>query len=288
MHTHGSGGRRRGKSRPRILYWFRTPPGVRIGRSALDEDAIRLIEQHNPDVEFDWTRILKGQDDSAETRPAPSLDRQPPPRPREVPARRPDVRGARVSQSPESSEIEPPAPSTDLRVEPQNDAPIDASVEPARAENPKTAEPAEVEVIEDFLAEPRVETPAPRPQAGDAISAVESRLGSEGLSRLRARYSEVMARISETVSDPARQEELKARAERLNPDTWVTEAEVSAGLESYESVFETLRSVVGRRRRRRRSFDHRREASSQSAAGADPTDAEPETDQPTGDAGEDQ
>ena len=36
-----------------------------------------------------------------------------------------------------------------------------------------------------------------------------------------------MARISETVPDPARQEELKARAERLNPDTWVTEAEVS-------------------------------------------------------------
>ena len=33
-----------------------------MGRSALDEDAIRLIEQHNPDVEFDWTRILKGQD----------------------------------------------------------------------------------------------------------------------------------------------------------------------------------------------------------------------------------
>ena len=42
-----------------LLYWFRTPPGVRVGRAAIDEDAIRLLEQHNPDVQFDWTRILK-------------------------------------------------------------------------------------------------------------------------------------------------------------------------------------------------------------------------------------
>ena len=36
--------RRRNKGRSRILYWFRTPPGVRVGRAAIDEDAIRLIE----------------------------------------------------------------------------------------------------------------------------------------------------------------------------------------------------------------------------------------------------
>jgi len=112
--------------------------------------------------------------------------------------------------------------------------------------------PPEVELIEEFLAEPRVEAAPNRPLAGDAISAVETRLGSEGLSRLRARYSEVLARISETITDPARQDELKTQAERLNPDTWVTDAEVTAGLESYESVFESLRTVVGRRRRRRR------------------------------------
>ena len=120
-------------------------------------------------------------------------------------------------------------------------------------------EPGDLAVVEEFLVEPRVEPPAPRPQAGDALSAVEARLGSEGLSRLRARYSEVLARISETITDPVRQEELKATAERLNPDTWVTEAEVRAGLEDYETVFEALRFVVGRRRRRgRRSSDRQR------------------------------
>ena len=38
-------GRRNGRSRQRILYWFRTPPGVKVGRPALDEDAIRWIEE---------------------------------------------------------------------------------------------------------------------------------------------------------------------------------------------------------------------------------------------------
>jgi hypothetical protein len=78
------------------------------------------------------------------------------------------------------------------------------------------------------------------------------RLGSQGLSRLRARHAEVLARISEKVGDLAKREELKVQAERLNPDTWVTDAEVTAGLEAYESVFETLRGVVGRGRKRRR------------------------------------
>jgi hypothetical protein len=80
-------------------------------------------------------------------------------------------------------------------------------------------------------------------------------LGAEGLARLRARHAEVLARISEKPFEEAQREELRAKAERLNPDAWVTDAEVSAALEQYETVFEELRAVVGRhqsRRRRRR------------------------------------
>jgi hypothetical protein len=43
------------------------------------------------------------------------------------------------------------------------------------------------------------------------------------------------------------------QAERLNPDTWVTDEEVRLGLEHYEAVLASLRDVVGRRRRRKRS-----------------------------------
>ena len=70
--------------------------------------------------------------------------------------------------------------------------------------------------------------------------------------RLRARYAEVMARIAERPLEEEAREELKQRAERLNPDAWVTADEVSAALEQYETVFEGLRAVVGRHSRRRR------------------------------------
>jgi hypothetical protein len=246
VHTHGSGGRRRGKPRSRILYWFRTPPGVRIGRSALDEDAIRLIEQHNPDVDFDWTRILKGQDGPAESRGSAPQERRGRPRSQEFQRDRPRE--------------EPAAPARDAAPAAGDATAFAGLDEPPIHQTEESAdsiEPADIAVVEEFLVEPRLEPPAPRPQAGDALSAVEARLGSEGLSRLRARYAEVLARISETVSDPGRQEELKATAERLNPDTWVTEPEVQAGLEDYESVFESLRTVVGRRRRRGRRTDRR-------------------------------
>jgi hypothetical protein len=50
---------RRGKApRQRILYWYRTPPGVRVGRSPFDEEARRRIEAQNPELTFDWPTIV--------------------------------------------------------------------------------------------------------------------------------------------------------------------------------------------------------------------------------------
>lgn len=49
---------RRGKpSRTRILYWYRTPPGVRVGRLPFDEEVRRTIEGRNPGVVFDWEAL---------------------------------------------------------------------------------------------------------------------------------------------------------------------------------------------------------------------------------------
>jgi hypothetical protein len=50
--------RRRGRSRTRILYWFRTPPNVRVGRKPFDEEMQRAIEHQNPGVIFDWKRVI--------------------------------------------------------------------------------------------------------------------------------------------------------------------------------------------------------------------------------------
>jgi hypothetical protein len=84
-----------------------------------------------------------------------------------------------------------------------------------------------------------------------AEGAAFQRLGAEALARLRARYAEVMARIAERQGDDAEKDELKGRAERLNPDSWVTDGDVDAGLEQYEAVYERIRAVVGHARKRR-------------------------------------
>jgi hypothetical protein len=102
-----------------------------------------------------------------------------------------------------------------------------------------------------------------------------ARLGSEAVSRLRARHAEILARISETVADPTRRDELTSQADQLNPDTWVTAEEVAAALEQYEAVFASLRRVVGHgRRRRRRGRGGRSEGHSVAAqAGQDASEA---------------
>ena len=164
---------------------------MRVGRGPLDEEAITLLEAGHPDLEFDWTHILKGQ-------PALEASKAEP---------RPDRERAR-----ERDRKAPPPPRRER-------------VEPARS------------------ADPPIESPI-RPPVEEPTSAAHARLGSEGLARLRARYSEMLARISERTDDPNRQGELKSLAERLNPDGWVTGDDVTAGLESYEATFAALRAEL--------------------------------------------
>jgi hypothetical protein len=51
------GSARRGRSTPRVLYWYRTPPNIRVGRRAFDEFARQTLEHQNPDVIFDWEAL---------------------------------------------------------------------------------------------------------------------------------------------------------------------------------------------------------------------------------------
>ena len=167
------------------------------------------------------------------------------------------------------------------------------SSEPAAAEpeylSPGSGEERAARIDEAAIDELLSDSPPARPSVDgtrpdEPESPAQSRLGSEGLSRLRARHAEVLARISEAVTDQVRRDELKSQAERLNPDTWVTDAEVTQGLESYETVFESLRTVVGRgRRRRRRSGGGARDTgASVIAPGAEPASS----DSPGGDDGD--
>ena len=57
MHWYREGHRQRSK----ILYVFRTPGGVRVGRHALEPEILRQIESANPDIAFDWTVVRDNQ-----------------------------------------------------------------------------------------------------------------------------------------------------------------------------------------------------------------------------------
>jgi hypothetical protein len=45
-----------GRTRHRLLYWFRTPPDVKVGRGPFDEATRREIEARHPELAFDWER----------------------------------------------------------------------------------------------------------------------------------------------------------------------------------------------------------------------------------------
>ncbi len=216
-----------------MLYWFRTPPGVKVGRAALDEDAIRLIEQLNPGMEFDWPRILKGQGSPA-TEPRPLVEAR---------RQRPDNRRSQPhTPAPSRPVPRPPA------VEPERPQP-DLLVLPMAGESAVTAEPA---LVREAVEVPAADIVAAVAAVKDEVpTPAHARLGAEGVQQLRARYADLLARISER-PDETRRAELKQQADRLNPDSWVTGDQVAQGLEQYESVLASLREVAGQNRRRRR------------------------------------
>ena len=68
------------RQRTKILYVFRTPGGVRVGRDPLEPDVQRLIEAQYPDIPFNWNAVRETQqviETNAEPRrrrPRPSTD----------------------------------------------------------------------------------------------------------------------------------------------------------------------------------------------------------------------
>jgi hypothetical protein len=66
MHLYREGHRQRS----RILYVFRTPGGVRVGRDPLDQDVRNRLEDRYEEIDFDWNAIreAKQQIEMAEPR----------------------------------------------------------------------------------------------------------------------------------------------------------------------------------------------------------------------------
>ena len=47
----------RDRTRQQVLYWFRTPPNVRVGREPFDEAVRRALETQYPGIAFDWEQL---------------------------------------------------------------------------------------------------------------------------------------------------------------------------------------------------------------------------------------
>jgi len=239
--------RRNDKDRPALLYWFRTPPHVKVGRAAFDETAIRALEDQHPGVEFDWPRILATR---------PPVEAPEPERPR-----RPSPRRAALSVTPTPPPVVSAPPEEVERVAPIEE-PAGSDVQSPESTAPPTAAEPSSEIVES--PEParkfvrvfdRVPDPEPEPERPHHLSdpsAAERMLGSEQLGRLRGQYAAALARIGRRITDATLAETLRALAERINPDAWVTEDDVRQGLQGAPAVQEELARHVGRRHRRRR------------------------------------
>jgi hypothetical protein len=84
LHAYHGGGS--GHGRPRVLYLFRSPANLKVGRKALDAEVMEALEHTHPDLSFDWTAVSR--EVIAPRRPEP--ERQP-----KRPQPRPDDRSGR-------------------------------------------------------------------------------------------------------------------------------------------------------------------------------------------------
>ncbi len=200
--------------KPRVLYWYRTAPDVLIGRPALDEDAIRQIEEQHPHIEFDWPAIL------ALREAMPPEDEEPIARPA---AGRRERRGGRREPGGRS-----PAAASSPRE-------LQAAVEPA--EESAWSPAAEASDAGESVAAPEAARHTTR-------GLLEELVGREIATRLRARHAEIMARIHERPFEEPVLAAWVARAEALDPDTWLTPDAILEGVRDADRRFETLRDAL--------------------------------------------
>jgi len=218
--------------RPRLLYWYRTAPGVMQGRAALDEDAIRAIEEQHPEIDFDWPAII------ALSEVMTPEDEAPPPRPQQQQQQRREKKRGRdrdhsreqvreeykvIAEPAEEAVSEPDPDSTSV---PSAFAPPDS--EALRRDDGDEESPVAVEPVERA-----------------ASGLVDELAGREISARLRARYAEIVARIEGRELDGAALETWLARAEAIDPDAWESPEAVLQGVSNADALFEKLKAELG-------------------------------------------
>lgn len=193
----------------KVLYWYRTAPGLRIGRPALDDAAMRSLEEQYPDIDFDWQYIL---DMGAMT-------------PVEVEAPLP----------PRKRKVRPPSEADDVAAE---DAPSPARG--ASAPREAVASPSGTTSGE------AVDTPRPLPPADDPMEPdlLAELLGRGIAASLRERHADLVALVDAAAADPAMKAQWHDRLAALDPDGWESPEAVLAGMAGVDAGVDALRRTV--------------------------------------------
>ena len=228
-------GKARSKSHPQMLYLFRTPPNIKVGRHPLDAEAIRAVEEHNPTVTFDWKKMLKvkGSLSSESGRQLAhgvrKRSKSQSGANKAVRRQKPEVRSSAVEY------LKAPTGLTDEIAPDRQDEAVD----------PQLLE-AEAHLTDESSDEGRDEA-LEVPGEGDSQHPVVSLMGYNTLSRLRARYAETQARINEKAGGQRDLGSIRKQAEQLNPDRWETIEAAVTGIEQFETNAEAVRAKLGRR-----------------------------------------
>jgi hypothetical protein len=171
---------RRGKTRQRVLYWFRTPPNVKVGREPFDLHVRRALEAQYPGVHFDWEQLRNT--------PIPSVE---PEYWRERRRAERVVRQLQEEEDAQSAIADPPTPEPEV----SNLVPLDLAETPA--------------------ADREAETPASPQRAVDSGEGASPRLGREGPGTRRRRRRGGQRQVvapGRPVPDEPRQAESSAAA----------------------------------------------------------------------------
>ena len=190
---------------PRVLYWYRTAPGLRIGRPALDDGAMRMLEDQFPDIDFDWPYIL---DMGAMT----PVEVEAPVPPRKRKPRRPDADDIADDVYRDVAAVAP------------DDAP-----RPAAAEDRPPDDPA----------------PAAAPHASHRPDLLADLLGRGIASSLRARHEQIRAEVeAHAWADGAARAAVEARLAAIDPDGWTTPDAVLGGMARIDAEVEAVRRTL--------------------------------------------
>ncbi len=188
------------RQRSRILYVFRTPCGIRVGREPFEPEVLRDIEARHPAIAFDWKAVMADRQ-VVETGPEPRRTRKP--------RRSEDERAPAASPRPGVQPVEQSAPTAPPR--PSIPSTLEGSTPDAQIEflarwHPivrdripqRTSDPARREAL---LALAERLNPAAWTDADEIAAGLQA--AAEALDRLSRVFSRRRRRSRRTTTQPA-------------------------------------------------------------------------------------